>query len=214
MSGQSAEPVLIRTLGQVAYQPTWRAMQDFTINRTAQTTDEIWLLEHEPVFTQGQAGKPEHLLQPGHIPVVSSDRGGQITYHGPGQLVAYVLLDLRRLQSDVRRLVTALEQSLVSLLASYAITAASRADAPGVYVAERKIGSLGLRIKKGCSFHGIALNIDMDLRPFAQINPCGHPGMAMAQMTDYIARPPINDLMTRWIELLCPMLNLQPEWIE
>lgn len=177
-------------LGREEYGPVWERMRTFTDTRGPDTPDEIWLVEHPPVFTQGQAGKPEHLLGPGEIPVVQTDRGGQVTYHGPGQLVAYPLLDLRRLKMGVRDLVTALEQTLVSLLASYGIEAYARPDAPGVYVEGAKIASLGLRVRRGCSFHGLALNVAMDLEPFARINPCGYEGLAMVQMADRLPEAP------------------------
>lgn len=171
--------VIIRSLGRQPYTPIWHAMQQFTDNRTEETLDEIWCLEHEPVFTQGQAGKAEHILMPGDIPVVNVDRGGQVTYHGPGQLVIYFMLDIKRRKLGVRQLVTAMEQAVVSMLAGYGIAANAKADAPGVYVNDHKVCSLGLRIRKGCSFHGLALNVDMDLSPFSRINPCGYAGMQM-----------------------------------
>lgn len=179
----------IRELGTVPYLPAWQAMQDMTNNRTAETPDEIWLLEHPPVFTQGQAGKAEHLLLPGEIPVVKVDRGGQVTYHGPGQLIAYLLLDVRRSGHGVRELVSRIERSLVDLLALYDVEAHARNDAPGVYVGEAKIASLGLRIRRGRSFHGLALNVDMDLQPFSRINPCGYAGLRMTQLRDETALP-------------------------
>jgi lipoyl(octanoyl) transferase len=179
----------VRELGVQAYEPVWHAMQDFTNQRTADTADELWLVQHPPVFTQGQAGKAEHLLLPGDIPVVQVDRGGQVTYHGPGQLVAYPLVDVRRLGLGVRELVSRIEQSLIDLLASYGVSAEARADAPGVYVNGAKIASLGLRIRRGCSFHGLALNVDMDLQPFQRINPCGYAGLAMTQLADHVAGP-------------------------
>ena len=179
----------VRELGLQAYEPVWHAMQDFTNQRTADTADELWLVQHPPVFTQGQAGKAEHLLLPGDIPVVQVDRGGQVTYHGPGQLVAYPLVDVRRLGLGVRELVSRIEQSLIDLLASYGVSAEARADAPGVYVNGAKIASLGLRIRRGCSFHGLALNVDMDLQPFQRINPCGYAGLAMTQLADHVAGP-------------------------
>ena len=179
----------VRELGLQAYEPVWHAMQDFTNQRTAATADELWLVQHPSVFTQGQAGKAEHLLLPGDIPVVQVDRGGQVTYHGPGQLVAYPLVDVRRLGLGVRELVSRIEQSLIDLLASYGVSAEARADAPGVYVNGAKIASLGLRIRRGCSFHGLALNVDMDLQPFQRINPCGYAGLAMTQLTDHVAGP-------------------------
>lgn len=182
-------PLIVRQLGLQDYQEIWHKMQDFTDNRNAETIDEVWLVEHYPVFTQGQAGKPEHLLQSGAIPLVQSDRGGQITYHGPGQQVMYVLIDIRRHQNlNVRQLVTALEQSVVRALADYAIEGYSKVDAPGVYIDGKKICSLGLRIRKGCSFHGLAFNINMDLQPFHYINPCGYAGLEMCQLADFIGR--------------------------
>ncbi len=182
-------PLGFRELGQVDYQPTWHAMQRFTDSRGADTPDEIWLLEHSPVFTQGQAGKAEHVLFPGDIPVVQVDRGGQVTYHGPGQLVAYLLLDVRRSGIGVRELVSRMERSLIDLLASYGVSANAKPDAPGVYVDGAKIASLGLRIRNGRSFHGLALNVDMDLQPFQRINPCGYAGMAMTQLADLVTGP-------------------------
>lgn len=175
----------VRELGLVDYEQAWHAMQRFTDQRGKEAADEIWLVQHAPVFTQGQSGKPEHLLLPGNIPVVQVDRGGQVTYHGPGQLVAYLLLDVRRLGFGVRELVTRMENSLIALLASYGVSAAAKADAPGVYVDGAKIASLGLRIRNGCSFHGLALNVDMDLEPFRRINPCGYAGLAMTQLCDH-----------------------------
>lgn len=182
-------PLGFRELGQVEYEPTWHAMQRFTDTRGVDTPDEIWLLEHAPVFTQGQAGKAEHVLFPGDIPVVQVDRGGQVTYHGPGQLVAYLLLDVRRSGIGVRELVSRMERSLIDLLASYGVSANAKPDAPGVYVEGAKIASLGLRIRNGRSFHGLALNVDMDLQPFQRINPCGYAGMAMTQLADQAASP-------------------------
>lgn len=173
-----------RDLETVAYEPVWQAMQRFTDGRDRDTPDEVWLVQHPPVFTQGQSGKPEHLLLPGDIPVVQVDRGGQVTYHGPGQLVAYLMLDVRRLGYGVRELVTRIEHSLIDLLASYGVTAAAKPEAPGVYVDGAKIASLGLRIRNGCSFHGLALNVDMDLDPFKRINPCGYAGLAMTQLRE------------------------------
>lgn len=159
-------------------------MQEFTQSRNEETADEIWLLEHTPVFTQGQNGKPEHVLNPGDIPVVQTDRGGQVTYHGPGQLMVYTLIDLRRKKINVRELVSMLEQSVVDLLAEYNITAAAKAEAPGVYVDHKKICSIGLRIRKGCSYHGIAFNVALDLEPFSRINPCGFAQLQMAQFSE------------------------------
>jgi len=179
-----SDALIIRDLGQVDYTSTWQRMQQFTDQRDDSTVDEIWLLEHPPVFTQGQAGKAEHLLFPGDIPVVQVDRGGQVTYHGPGQLVAYVLLNIKRRNLGVRQLVNLIEQSIVDTLAQNEVTAYAKADAPGVYVDEKKVASLGLRVRKGCTFHGLALNVDMDLSPFSRINPCGYAGMQMVQSKD------------------------------
>jgi lipoyl(octanoyl) transferase len=180
----------VRELGLQAYLPVWLAMQAFTDARTPESVDQLWLLQHQAVFTQGQAGKPEHLLLPGNIPLVQSDRGGQVTYHGPGQLIAYLLLDVRRLGLGVRELVSRIEQSLIDMLASYGVSAAARPDAPGVYVEGAKIASLGLRVRNGRCFHGLALNVDMDLEPFARINPCGYAGLQVTQMRDLLG--PLN----------------------
>lgn len=176
--------LIVKHLGLRAYADTWQAMRDYTDLRDASSPDQLWLLEHPPVFTLGQAGKPEHLLDAGDIPVVRSDRGGQVTYHGPGQLVAYLLLDLRRAGLGVRSLVTLLEQATIDLLAQRGIRAEARRDAPGVYVAGAKIASIGLRVRHGCSFHGLSLNLAMDLEPFSRINPCGHPGLAVTRLSD------------------------------
>ena len=171
--------LLTKHLGRVEYLPTWQAMQDFTSARGAETADELWLLEHAPVYTLGLAGKPEHLLRATDIPVVKIDRGGQITYHGPGQIVAYLLLDLKRRGIGVKELVRRMEQAVIELLAEYGVAAERRDRAPGVYVGGAKIAALGLRIKKGCCYHGLSLNVDMDLSPFAAINPCGYAGLAV-----------------------------------
>ncbi|MFS1702913.1 lipoyl(octanoyl) transferase LipB [Alteromonas sp. AMM-1] len=171
--------VIIRQLGRQSYEPVWQRMQSFTDTRNDDAQDEIWLVEHDPVFTQGQAGKAEHVLMPGDIPVVQVDRGGQVTYHGPGQQVVYLMLNVRRRKLGVRQLVTAMENAVVATLVEYGITANARPDAPGVYVNGQKICSLGLRIRRGCSFHGLALNVNMDLAPFLRINPCGYAGMEM-----------------------------------
>ena len=175
----------IRQLGLVDYQATHDEMSAFTDKRNESTEDELWFLQHPPVFTQGQAGKAEHVLFPGDIPVIQTDRGGQVTYHGPGQLVVYPLIDIQTKGWGPRQLVSALEQALVDTLSEWNINAAPKENAPGVYVdkGQRKIASLGLRIKRGCSFHGLALNVDMDLEPFRRINPCGYAGMEMTQMT-------------------------------
>lgn len=179
--------LVIRRLGLVEYQPTWEAMREFTARRGAETPDELWLLEHPPVFTQGQAGKPEHLLMPGDIPVVQSDRGGQVTYHGPGQLVAYPLIDIARRGYGARSLVSRIENAMVATLAGYGIAAYADREAPGVYVdiaaRRHKIGSIGLRIRQGRSLHGLSLNVAMDLEPFSRINPCGYAQLAMTQVS-------------------------------
>ena len=177
-------PLLVRHLGTQPYAEVWAAMRAFTDTRSPANPSELWLLEHLPVFTLGQAGRAEHVRAPGNIPVVRTDRGGQVTYHGPGQLVAYLLLDLRAAGLGVRPLVTLLEQTLVGLLAAWGIAAESRPDAPGVYVDGRKIASLGLRVRRGCSYHGVALNVDLDLEPFSRIDPCGYPGLAVTRLHD------------------------------
>jgi lipoyl(octanoyl) transferase len=177
-------PLKIRRLGRQPYEVTWKAMSAFTDNRTADTVDELWLLEHDPVFTLGQAGKMEHVLAPGDIPVVPVDRGGQVTYHGPGQIVGYPLIDLRRVGVGVRELVSRIEQSLIDTLAHWNVVAARRAGAPGVYAGDAKVAALGLRVRRGCSFHGLAFNVAMDLEPFQRINPCGYKGLAVTQLVD------------------------------
>jgi lipoyl(octanoyl) transferase len=177
----SENTLIVRQLGRQRYMPIWQKMQDFTDTRDENTPDEIWLVEHESVFTQGQAGKDEHLLAPGDIEVIKVDRGGQVTYHGPGQQMMYVLFNLRRLKIGVRELVTWLEECIIESLAEYNIEAYAKADAPGVYGNASKIASLGLRVRRGCSFHGLALNVNMDLSPFLRINPCGYAGMNMVQ---------------------------------
>ncbi len=176
--------VIIRTLdGLQDYSHCWQTMKDFTNQRQEDTPDEFWILEHTPVFTQGQNGKPEHVLNPGSIPVVQTDRGGQVTYHGPGQIVIYTLIDVKRKKMNIRELVTSLEQSVIQLLAHYQITAKARCDAPGVYVDDQKICSVGLRIRRGCSYHGLAFNVAMDLEPFTRINPCGYQSLKMTQLS-------------------------------
>ena len=172
----------IRRLGRVAYEPTWRAMQRFTEERTASTPDEIWFLEHPPVFTLGANASRAHLIAPGDIPVVQIDRGGQVTYHGPGQLVVYPLIDLKRAGLGIRAFVTALERAVIGLAAAYGISAAGRRSAPGVYVGERKLASIGVRVRRGGAYHGLALNVAMDLEPFGRINPCGYAGLEMTQL--------------------------------
>ncbi|MEY8203473.1 MAG: lipoyl(octanoyl) transferase LipB [Bermanella sp.] len=191
------------------YVPVWQAMQAFTDTRTQDTQDEIWILEHKPVFTQGQAGKAEHLLNTSDIPVVQADRGGQVTYHGPGQITAYVMADLKRLNMGPRALVTAIEQSLVGLLAEHGIHAHPKKDAPGVYAGNEKIASLGLRIRRGYSFHGLALNVDMDLAPFRRINPCGYAGMVMTHMASFEQGPNIEVIGHQLVDQLINCLSYQ-----
>ena len=176
---------VVRELGCAPYEPTWRAMQAFTDRRDDDTPDELWRLEHRPVYTLGQAGKPEHLLRATDIPMVKIDRGGQITYHGPGQLVVYLLIDLRRRGLKVRELVRLMEQSLIDCLADYGLDAQRQAGAPGVYIDGAKIAALGLRVRNGCSYHGLSLNVDMDLTPFTWINPCGYSGLKTVQLRDF-----------------------------
>ena len=205
--GRDPTPVL-RWLGRAAYEPTWRDMQRFTDGRDPDTRDEFWFLEHPPVFTQGMNGRREHLLAPGDIPVVAIDRGGQVTYHGPGQLVVYPLLDIRRLKLGVRGLVVAIENALVALAAAHGIEAAGKRNAPGVYVGERKLASLGLRVRRGASYHGLALNVDMDLEPFRRINPCGHAGLEMTQLRDLGVGLALPDVARQLAPLLCESLGL------
>ncbi len=198
----------VRFLGaNLDYTDVWQAMKNFTDTRNQDTQDEIWLLEHNPVFTQGQAGKPEHLLFTGDIPVVQADRGGQVTYHGPGQVTAYIMADLKRLNVGPRSLVTAIEQSLVGLLAQYEIGAHAKKDAPGVYTNAGKIASLGLRIRRGYSFHGLALNVDMDLEPFHRINPCGYAGLVMTQMANHIKQPNIEVIGHQLVDQIVQCLS-------
>ena len=178
--------LIVRDLGEQPYLETWEAMKSFTASRDASTSDELWLLEHPRVYTQGQAGKAEHILAPGDIPVILVDRGGQVTYHGPGQLVVYLMIDLTRHRLGIRSLVDVIEQAIVRTLAGMGVAAAPRPDAPGVYVEQAKIASLGLRVRRGCSFHGLALNVAMDMEPFRRINPCGYAGMAMCQVSDFV----------------------------
>lgn len=204
-------PILIRHLGLVDYLPTFQAMQRFTETRRADTADEIWLLEHPPVFTQGLNGKAEHLLAPGNIPVVQVDRGGQVTYHGPGQLVVYLLLDLRRRKLGVRQVVSAMEQAVIALLGNYGIAASARPEAPGVYVEGDKIASLGLRVRRGCSYHGLGLNVAMDLEPFSRINPCGYQGLGVTQLQALGINDSVDEVAEKLLNRLCEQLDI-PEW--
>ncbi|NRA82651.1 MAG: lipoyl(octanoyl) transferase LipB [Gammaproteobacteria bacterium] len=208
-SVSAPEKLVIRQLNRRDYESVWRAMQNYTDARNELSNDEIWLVEHDPVFTQGQAGKEEHLLFPGDIPVVKVDRGGQVTYHGPGQLVVYFLLDIRRLKFGVRELVTHIELCLVELLNNYDINAYPKPDAPGVYVDEKKIASLGLRIRKGCSFHGLALNVGMDLEPFKRINPCGYSGLEMIQVSDFGGPSDLAPIAQSLIHIIAQRLGYQ-----
>ena len=204
-------PVLVRRFGRQPYEPVWRAMQAFTDTRGADTPDELWLLEHEPVFTLGQAGRMEHVLAPGAIPVVPVDRGGQVTYHGPGQLVAYPLFDLRRMKVGVRELVHRIEQAVIDTLADWNIGAGRRAGAPGVYVAGAKIAALGLRVRRGCTFHGLAFNVDMDLEPFRRINPCGYEGLAITQVLDLGGPGSLAAIETALVDELARQFGLSPQ---
>ncbi len=202
--------LVIKTLGRQPYEPVWRAMQKFTNERDKETPDEIWLLEHDPVYTQGQNGKPEHIYNPGEIPVIQVDRGGQITYHGPGQLIAYVLVDLRRLSIGVRNLVTAIEKATIALLGEHNVAASARADAPGVYIEEKKIASLGLRVRRGCSYHGLSFNINMDLTPYKGINPCGLDNITMTQLVNFTQPYQVEDIQHQWIDCFKRQLYPSP----
>ncbi len=200
---QAQPPVLIRRLGEVDYLPTWIAMKRFTAARSDADADELWLLQHPPVYTLGLAARAAHLPRSAtHVPVVKTDRGGQITYHGPGQIVIYTLVDLRRLRIGVRQLVRRLEQSVVDLLGQYGIRASGRERAPGVYVDDAKIAALGLRIRNGCSYHGLSLNVEMDLAPFADIDPCGYPGLRVSQLRDLGISDDIDSIAERLLVTL------------
>ena len=201
--------LVVRYLGQVDYEKTWRDMQRFTDERTEASADELWVLQHPPVYTLGKNGKPEHVLNPQSIPVINVDRGGQVTYHGPGQIVIYTLLDLNRLKIGVRELVTTLESTIVELLAGYGIEASARRDAPGVYVNGDKIAALGLRVRRGCSFHGLAFNIDMDLEPFTRINPCGYEGLNVTQLKDLVEDIDLESVVDDLLRRLKNKLNYE-----
>ncbi|BES84066.1 lipoyl(octanoyl) transferase LipB [Pectobacterium araliae] len=208
------DKIIVRQFGVQPYEPVSLAMHNFTDRRDDKTPDEIWLVQHPRVFTQGQAGKAEHILMPGDIPVIQSDRGGQVTYHGPGQQVMYVLIDLKRRKFGVRQLVTAIEDTVIGTLAHFQVEAHARPDAPGVYVGERKICSLGLRIRKGCSFHGLALNIAMDLSPFLRINPCGYAGMEMTQLSDLVPGVTLDDTASVLVNTFLQLVGYSaPEFI-
>lgn len=199
--------IIVHHLGEVAYQDTWQKMQSFTDSRDGNTADELWFLQHPPVYTMGKNAKPEHLLAPDDIPVINADRGGQVTYHGPGQLVVYTLLDLNRLKIGVRELVTLIETTLIELLDGYGVTASAKSEAPGVYVNNAKIAALGLRIRKGCSFHGLALNVDMDLEPYSRINPCGYQGLEITQLKNFVDEIKIEEVAVNLQQrLMCNIL--------
>ncbi|MGC3982495.1 MAG: lipoyl(octanoyl) transferase LipB [Steroidobacteraceae bacterium] len=209
-------PPLLKYLGQVPYEPTWRAMQRFTDERDEHTRDEIWFLEHPPVFTLGLNGKPEHVLAAGDIPVVQIDRGGQVTYHGPGQLVVYPLIDLRRHKLGVRDLVMALENAVIKTAATLGIEAAAKRDAPGVYVQGCKLASVGLRIRRGCTYHGLAFNVAMDLQPFQRINPCGYQGLEVVDLATLGIRTSVAEIAQALAPQLLTTLGLpqHPEWAD
>lgn len=200
--------LIVRQLGLRDYETVWREMRYFTDTRHADTTDEIWLLEHPPVFTLGLNGKSEHILDPGDIPIVKCDRGGQVTYHGPGQLIAYLLLDMRRHELGVKALVSKIEQAIIDLLAEHQIHSQRREGAPGIYVNDAKIAALGLRIRKGCSYHGLSLNVDMDLTPFSRINPCGFEGLATDQLRHHTSNIDMSDIKDRLISHLTSHLTI------
>ncbi len=204
------DPLVISYLGMQPYAPVWEAMKGYTRDRTPDSPDQLWLLEHQPVFTQGQAGKAEHLLATGDIPVVQVDRGGQVTYHGPGQLVGYVMIDLARRKMGARELVSGLENTLIATLAEFDITARARPDAPGVYVGERKIASLGLRVSRGKSFHGLALNVNADLEPFLRINPCGYQGMEMVNMMSLNPEASLERVTEVLVQQFCGVMGYNP----
>lgn len=205
----AADSVVVRSLGCREYEPLWREMQQFTDQRSRATPDEIWFTEHPPVFTLGLNASREHLLAPGDIPVIQIDRGGQVTYHGPGQLMIYPLIDLKRAKLGVRDLVTALEQTIVDLAASFDLDAAARADAPGVYVAGRKLASVGLRVRRSASYHGMALNVDVDLAPFSRINPCGFSGLELTDLKRLGVCKPMQDIADRVLQHLLGHLGFQ-----
>lgn len=205
------QSLLVRQLGRRDYTPVWQAMQRFTQQRTNDTADEIWLLEHPPVYTLGLNGKQHHVLNAGDIPLIQTDRGGQVTYHGPGQLVAYLLFDLKRHDLGVRSLVSLIEQSIIDLLAGYGIPAINRQDAPGVYVEDAKLAALGLRIKRGCSYHGLSLNVDMDLEPFSRINPCGYEGLAVTQLRSLGISDSMDKIASTLLNHIASQLGYHPD---
>jgi lipoyl(octanoyl) transferase len=202
---------VISNLGICAYQEVWQKMREFTERRNLETADEIWLLQHYPVFSQGQAGSAKHVLNPGDIPIIKTDRGGQVTYHGPGQLIIYPLINLQRIKLGVKLFVNILQKSTIQLLADYKIAAQVRVDAPGVYVNDAKICSIGLKIRRGCSYHGIALNVNMDLEPFTRINPCGIKNLQMAQISDYVNNISFLEVEERIVKYLVENLGYKNE---
>lgn len=204
---RTASDLIVRHLGRQPYEPVWAAMKEFTDSRNEDTPDELWLVEHDPVFTQGLAGRPEHVLDPGGIPIVQTDRGGQVTYHGPGQVVAYPLLDIERLGVGVRCLVHRLEQAVIEVLAAFGVEGGRQDNAPGVFVGEAKIASIGLKVRRGCSYHGLAFNVDMDLAPFSLINPCGFAGLAMTRVVDRVPGADWQTIAGRLVESLCTVMG-------
>ncbi|MGI9276606.1 MAG: lipoyl(octanoyl) transferase LipB [Endozoicomonas sp.] len=201
------ESLVVRQLARLPYLPVWQAMKQFTEARDENTADEFWFVEHDPVFTQGQAGKPEHVLNPGNIPVVQVDRGGQVTYHGPGQLVIYLMMDVKRSGGGPRAVVTAIENAIIKLLAGYGVESYSKPEAPGVYIGEAKVAALGLRFRKMRSYHGLSLNLDMDLEPFERINPCGYQGQAVTQLSEYVEKPDFQKVSDRLLQCLMDELG-------
>jgi len=200
-------PIKLKYLGFSDYKPVWHAMQKFTDERDKSTIDELWMVEHPPVFTQGQAGKAEHILNAGDIPIIQVDRGGQVTYHGPGQIVIYPLIDLKRHKIGIKALVNGIEEALIQTLKFYGVIAKRRDKAPGVYVDDKKIASLGLRVRKGCTFHGLAFNIQMDLEPFSRINPCGYAGLEVTQLSQLNTSVTFDDVQSKLVQQLCKILN-------
>jgi lipoyl(octanoyl) transferase len=208
IAGEQQSSVLrVKQFGVSEYMPVWREMQGFTDRRSAEVQDELWLLEHQPVFTLGMNAKPEHMLACGDIPVIPVDRGGQVTYHGPGQMIAYIMMDLRRTGLGIRQLVEALEQSVIDWLAAQNVTAQARREAPGVYVDGAKIAALGLRVRRGCSYHGLAFNVDMDLEPFSRIHPCGYEGLAVTQLSDLGMPLSVDEVSESWLPYLAAQLD-------
>ena len=207
MDAVKTAEITLKYLGLSDYQPVWRAMQQFTDQRNESTLDELWMVEHPAVFTQGQAGKPEHVLNSGDIPIIQVDRGGQVTYHGPGQIVLYPLIDLKRHKIGIKALVNGIEEALIQTMADYGVTAKRKEKAPGVYVQGKKIASLGLRVRKGCKFHGLAFNIRMDLEPFLRINPCGYSGLEVTQLSTLNTSAQFGEVQEQLIRHLCEILN-------